>query len=97
MADCYSAYQGIELRTGGQIERGACVTHARRKVFAAREAYPLESSVVLAKFQELYYIETPAAGSGRRFLTTFLNSSVSGLLGAPSLGSQSTKSEYAAD
>ena len=58
MADCYSAYQGIELRTDGQIQRGACVTHARRKVFEAREAYPLESSVVLAKFQELYGIET---------------------------------------
>jgi transposase len=58
MADCYSAYQGIELRTDGKIERGACVTHARRKVFEAREAYPLESSIVLAKFHELYDIET---------------------------------------
>lgn len=26
MADCYSAYQGIEVRTDGEIQRGACVT-----------------------------------------------------------------------
>lgn len=60
MADCYSAYQGIALRSDGQIERGACVTHARRKVFEARESYPLEASLVLAKFQQLYDIETRA-------------------------------------
>ena len=60
MADCYSAYQGIELRSDGQIERGACVTHARRKVFEARESYPLEASLVLARFQQLYDIETRA-------------------------------------
>ena len=60
MADCYSAYQGIELRSDGQIQRGACVAHARRKVFEARESYPLEASLVLAMFQQLYDIETRA-------------------------------------
>ena len=60
MADCYSAYQGIELRSDGQIERGACVAHARRKVFEAREAYPHQASLVLAKFQQLYDIEDRA-------------------------------------
>jgi transposase len=60
MADCYSAYQGIELRTEGQIQRGACVTHARRKVFEARESYPLEASLVLARFRQLYDIESQA-------------------------------------
>lgn len=60
MADCYSAYPGIALRSDGQIERGACVTHARRKVFEARESYPLEASLVLAGFQQLYDIETRA-------------------------------------
>jgi len=60
MADCYSAYQGIELRTGGQIQRGACVAHARRKVFEARESYPQEASVVLAQFQQLYDLEDEA-------------------------------------
>jgi len=58
MADCYSAYQGIAVRTDGAIERGACVTHARRKIFEARTAYPVEASEVLAKFQQLYDIET---------------------------------------
>jgi transposase len=60
MADCYSGYQGIELRSGGLIERGACTAHARRKVFETREAYPLESSLLLAKFQQLYDIEDRA-------------------------------------
>ena len=57
MADCYSGYQGLELRTNGRILRGACVSHARRKVYESREAYPRESSIVLAKFQQLYDIE----------------------------------------
>ncbi len=60
LADCYSGYQGISLRSDGRILRAACNTHARRKVFDARDAYPLESSVVLAKFQQLYDIEDRA-------------------------------------
>jgi hypothetical protein len=60
MADCYSGYQGIELRSCGQVERGACVSHARRKVFDARATYRLESSILLAKFQQLYDIEDQA-------------------------------------
>jgi len=57
LADCYSGYQGITLRSDGRIRRAACNAHARRKIFDAREAYPLESSVVLAKYQQLYDIE----------------------------------------
>ena len=60
LADCYSGYQGITLRSDGRIRRAACNAHARRKVFDAREVYPLESSVVLAKFQQLYDIEDRA-------------------------------------
>lgn len=60
MADCCSGYQGIELRSGGLVQRGACVTHARRKVLDAREGYPRESSILLAKFQQLYGIEARA-------------------------------------
>jgi transposase len=60
MADCYSGYQAIELRSGGLIQRGACVSHARRKVFESRETYPLESSFLLAKFQQLFDIEDRA-------------------------------------
>lgn len=60
LADCYSGYQGITLRSDGRIRRAACNAHARRKVFDARENYPLESSVVLAKYQQLYDIEDRA-------------------------------------
>ncbi len=60
LADCYSGYQGISLRSDGRIRRAACNAHARRKVFDAREVYPLESSLVLAKFQQLYDIEDRA-------------------------------------
>jgi transposase len=59
-ADCYAGYEGIALRSDGCIQRAACVAHARRKVFDAKEAYPLESSLVLAKFQQLYDIEDQA-------------------------------------
>lgn len=60
LADCYSGYEGIVLRSDGRIRRAACVAHARRKVFDAKEAYPLESSLVLAKFQQLYDLEDQA-------------------------------------
>ena len=57
LGDCYSGYEGIALDSGGVIERGACVAHARRKVFDARDAYPIESSLLLSQFQQLYDIE----------------------------------------
>ena len=60
MADCYSGYQGIALRSEGRIERGACVAHARRKVFQARSGFSLEASWLLARFQQLYDIEDRA-------------------------------------
>ncbi len=60
MADCYSGYQAIELRSSGRIQRGACASHARRKVFDSRDGYPLHASLVLAKFQQLYDIEDQA-------------------------------------
>jgi transposase len=59
-ADCYAGYEGIALGSEGRIQRASCVAHARRKVFDAKESYPLESAVVLAKFQELYDIEDQA-------------------------------------
>jgi len=59
-ADCYAGYEGIALGSEGRIRRASCVAHARRKVFDAKESYPLESAVVLAKFQELYDIEDQA-------------------------------------
>jgi transposase len=63
MADCYSGYQGITLRSEGRIDRGACVAHARRKVFDGRSGYPLEASWLLGRFQQLYDIEDRAKNS----------------------------------
>jgi transposase len=60
VADCYSGFEGIALKSNGRIRRAACVAHARRKVFDAKEVYPLEASIVLAKFQQLYDIEDQA-------------------------------------
>lgn len=60
LADCYSGYQGIALRSDLRIERAACNAHARRKVFEARESYPLLSSQWLAMYRELYDVEDRA-------------------------------------
>ena len=60
VADCYAGYEGIALGSHGRIKRASCSAHARRKVFDTKEAYPLESSLVLAKFQQLYDIEDRA-------------------------------------
>ena len=56
-ADCYAGYEGIAVRSDGDIIRAACIAHARRKVFDAKETYPVEAAVVLAMFQQLYDIE----------------------------------------
>ncbi len=58
LADCYSGYQGIALRSDSRIVRAACNAHARRKVFDARTNQPLLASRFLAIYQELYDIET---------------------------------------
>ena len=60
LADCYSGYQGIALRSDARIVRAACNAHARRKIFDTRESYPLLSSRLLAIYQELYDIEDRA-------------------------------------
>jgi hypothetical protein len=57
MADCYSGYQGIALRSDARIVRAACNAHARRKLFDARASEPLLASRFLAMYQELYDIE----------------------------------------
>jgi transposase len=57
MADCYSGYESIALKSDSRIQRGACWGHARRKVFEGRSSHPLESSVLLAMIRELYDIE----------------------------------------
>lgn len=62
IADCYSGYTGISLRSNDEIIHAACNTHARRKIFEARDNHPQVASVLLAMFQELYDIETRALG-----------------------------------
>jgi hypothetical protein len=57
LGDCYSGYEGIALSSDGAITRAVCNTHARRKVFEARDAYPKEASLLLGMFQQLYDIE----------------------------------------
>lgn len=60
MADCWSGFQKIELRTDARIARGACWTHARRKVLAGCSSHPQEATVMLALIQQLYDIEDRA-------------------------------------
>jgi hypothetical protein len=57
MADCWSGFQKIELRSDARIVRGACWSHARRKVFDARGNAPRQSAVLLAMIRELFDIE----------------------------------------
>jgi transposase len=57
MADCWSGFEAIELRSDARIVRGACWSHARRKVFEARDNAPGQSSVLLAMIRELFDIE----------------------------------------
>lgn len=60
IADCYTGYTGINLRSDQGIVHAACNAHARRKVFEARSNHPQIASVLLAMFQELYDIEDRA-------------------------------------
>jgi hypothetical protein len=57
LADCYSGYQGIGVRSDARIVRAACNAHARRKIFDVRLNHPLLASRFLAMYQELYDIE----------------------------------------
>ena len=57
LADCYSGYQSIHVRSDARIVRAACNAHARRKLFEARANHPLLASRFLAMYQELYDIE----------------------------------------
>jgi len=61
IADCYSGYQGITLRSDERILRAACNAHARRKIFEAKDNYPMESCQLLAIYQQLYDVNDRAA------------------------------------
>jgi transposase len=60
LADCYSGYEAVRTRSDGKIRRAACVAHARRKVFVARDNHPAHAATMLGMFQELYDIEDRA-------------------------------------
>jgi len=60
MADCWSGFQKIELRTDARIERAACWTHGRRKVLEGCSSHPQQATVLLASIQQLYDIEERA-------------------------------------
>jgi transposase len=60
LADCYSGYQGITLRSDARIERAACNAHARRKIFEARDNHSLLAAQLLAMYRELYDLEDRA-------------------------------------
>jgi hypothetical protein len=58
--DCYSGYVNIEEVTQGRIKFSACLGHARRYVFNAREQQPVLGSEMMAQFRQLYDIEDRA-------------------------------------
>jgi transposase len=60
MADCYSGYEAVRTRSDGKIVRAACVAHARRKVFNARDNHPAHAAMLLGMFQEIYDVEDRA-------------------------------------
>jgi hypothetical protein len=57
LADCWSGFQQIHLRSDARITRAACAAHARRKVQECRSSHPQQASVLLAMFRQLYDIE----------------------------------------
>ena len=57
LADCYTGYQGIALRSAARIDRAACNAHARRRAIAAQDNHPLLAGQMLALYRELYDIE----------------------------------------
>ena len=54
LADCYSGYSGITLRSDERIVLAACHAHARRKVFDERLNHPLLASQLLGAYRLLY-------------------------------------------
>ena len=60
IADCWTGFHQIELRSDMRITRAACWAHARRKVFEGRSSHPQQASVLLALIRQLYDIEDRA-------------------------------------
>jgi transposase len=60
MADCWSGFKQIDLRSDLRITRVACMAHARRYVHECRASHPQQASVLLGMFRQLYDIEDRA-------------------------------------
>ena len=60
LADCYTGYQSIELRSDDRVVHAACNAHARRKVFEARDNHPALAAQLLSIYQKLYDLEDRA-------------------------------------
>ncbi len=56
LGDCWHGFESIALASGGQIERAACNSHARRKIREST-AYPDDRKHWLRWFKELYDME----------------------------------------
>lgn len=63
MADCWSGFKQIHLRSDLRITRVACMVHARRHLHECRASHPQQASVLLAMFRQLYDIEDRAKES----------------------------------
>ena len=57
MADGWTGFQQIGLRSDLRITRVACSAPARRKVFGSRTTYPAQASILLAMIRQLYGFE----------------------------------------
>lgn len=60
LADCYSGFQKIGVRSDERIVHAACWAHARRKILEGRSSHPTQAAVLLALAQQLYDIEDRA-------------------------------------
>jgi transposase len=60
LADCYSGFQKIGVRSDARIVHAACWAHARRKIFDGRSSHPQQAAVLLALVQQLYDLEDRA-------------------------------------
>ena len=71
LADCYSGFQKIGVRSDERIVHAACWAHARRKILEGRSSHPTQAAVLLALVQQLYDLEDRAkvfSGDDRRAL-----------------------------
>jgi transposase len=60
MADCWSGFQKIEVRSDLRIEFAACWAHARRKIHECLLSHSRQATILLAMMRQLYDIEDRA-------------------------------------